>query len=49
MAIADEGTIEMSKGKARYKSPFLVHQLSVFFAPARYKVVKIVRSYSKEV
>jgi hypothetical protein len=31
MVITDEGTIKTSKGKAHYKSPFLVRQLSVFF------------------
>jgi hypothetical protein len=35
--------------KARYKSPFLAHQLLVFFVPARYRVVKIMCSYSKVV
>jgi hypothetical protein len=38
----DEGTIGTSRGKARCKSPFLARQLSVFFAPLRYMVVKIV-------
>jgi hypothetical protein len=38
---ADEGTIGSSRGKTRCKLPFLVHQLSVFFASARYRVVKI--------
>jgi hypothetical protein len=47
MVSADEGTIEMSRGKAHNKSPFLVRQLSVFFAPVRYRVVKIVHSCSK--
>jgi hypothetical protein len=37
----DEITIGMSSGKARYKSPFLARQLSVVFAPTRYRVVKI--------
>jgi hypothetical protein len=32
--------------KARYKSPFLAHQLSVFSAPVNNRVVKIVRSSS---
>jgi hypothetical protein len=27
----DEGTIEMSRGKARCKSPFLAHELSVCY------------------
>jgi hypothetical protein len=33
--IADEETIRTSRGKARCKSLFLVHQLSVFFTPVR--------------
>jgi hypothetical protein len=45
----DEGTIETSRVKARYKFPFLAHQLSVFFAPTRYRVVKITHSCSKVV
>jgi hypothetical protein len=40
-----EGTIETSRGKACYKSPFLVCQLSVFFALTRYRLVKIACSY----
>jgi hypothetical protein len=44
MVIANEGTIGMTRGKARYKSPFLMHQLLVFFAPTRYRVVKIAHS-----
>jgi hypothetical protein len=44
-----EGAIRISRGKACCKSPFLARQLSVFFAPARYKVVKITCSYSKVV
>jgi hypothetical protein len=47
--IADEGTIGMSSGKARYKYPFLLRQLSPFFAPARYRVVKIACSCSEMV
>jgi hypothetical protein len=43
-----EGTIRTSRGKAHCKSPFLAHQLSVFFALARYRVVKIAH-YSFEV
>jgi hypothetical protein len=35
---------KQSRGKAHCKSPMLVHQLSVFFAPARYRVVKIMCS-----
>jgi hypothetical protein len=31
MVITDERTIRTSRGKALYKSPFLAHQLSVFF------------------
>jgi hypothetical protein len=49
MMIVDEGTIRMFKGKARYKSPFLVYQLSVFIALARYRVVKIMCSSSEVV
>jgi hypothetical protein len=43
-ASADEGTIETSRGKAHCKSPYLVHQLSVFFISTRYRVVKITHS-----
>jgi hypothetical protein len=43
MASTDDGTIGTSRGKAPCKSPFLAHQLSVFFAPIRYRVVKITR------
>jgi hypothetical protein len=32
---------QTSRGKAHWKSPFLARQLSVFFAPTRYRVVKI--------
>jgi hypothetical protein len=39
----------MSRGKVCFKSPYLACQLSVVFAPARYKVVKIVHSYSEVV
>jgi hypothetical protein len=39
----------MSSGVARYKSPFLARQLSVFFAPVRYRVVKIMCSYPEVV
>jgi hypothetical protein len=35
MVIADEGTIRTSGRKARYKSPFLARQLSVFSTPSR--------------
>jgi hypothetical protein len=48
-AIADEGTIGTSRGKTCYISPLLVHQLSVFCAPARSTVVKIASSYSEMV
>jgi hypothetical protein len=41
MAIEDVETIITSKGEARCKSPFLAHQLLVFFAQAKYRVVKI--------
>jgi hypothetical protein len=44
-----EGTIGMSRGEAFYKSPFLVYQLSVFFAPVRHRVVKIAYSCSEVV
>jgi hypothetical protein len=40
-----EGTIGTSRGKTRWKSPFLACQQSVFFALARYRVDKIARSY----
>jgi hypothetical protein len=43
-----EVTIGTSRGKVLCKSPFLACQLSVFFAPVRYRVVKIVR-FSSEV
>jgi hypothetical protein len=39
----------MSRGKVPFKSPFLERQLSVFFALARYRVVKIACSYSEVV
>jgi hypothetical protein len=45
----DEGTIETSRGKAHCKSPYLAHQLLVFFTPIRYRVVKITCSYSEVV
>jgi hypothetical protein len=35
----------MSRGVARDKSPFLACQLLMFFAPVRYRVVKIACSY----
>jgi hypothetical protein len=44
-----EGTIRMSRGKARCKSYFMVSQLLVLFAPVRYRVIKIVHSYSEVV
>jgi hypothetical protein len=37
-----DGTNGASKGITHRKSPFMVRQLLVFFAPARYRVVKIV-------
>jgi hypothetical protein len=40
----EDGTIKMSRGKAHCKSPFLACQLSVFSAPAKYRVVKIMCS-----
>jgi hypothetical protein len=49
MVIEDDGTIGMSRGVARSKFLFLVRQLSIFFAPARYRVVKITCSYSEVV
>jgi hypothetical protein len=49
MAIEDDGTIGMTKGVARCESPLLAHQLSVFFAPTGYRVVKITCSYSEVV
>jgi hypothetical protein len=49
MMIADEETIGTSREKARCKYPFLVRQLSVFFTPAKYMAVKIVRSCSNVV
>jgi hypothetical protein len=48
-ASVDGGTIRTSRGKACYKSPYPPHQLLVFFALARYRVVKIVCSYSEVV
>jgi hypothetical protein len=45
----DDGTIKTARGEAHFKSPFLACQLSVFFAPVRYRVVKIVCSYSEVV
>jgi hypothetical protein len=39
-----EGTIGTFRGKSRYKSPFLAHQLLLFFASARYRVVNITHS-----
>jgi hypothetical protein len=43
------GTIRTFREKARCKSLFLVHQLSVFFTLARYRVVKITCSCSEMV
>jgi hypothetical protein len=48
-ASADELTIGTSRGKPHCKSPFLARQLSVFSAPAKYRVVKIVCSSSEVV
>jgi hypothetical protein len=45
----EEGTIRRSREKVRYKSPFLACQLSMFFAPIRYRVVKIACSCSEMV
>jgi hypothetical protein len=45
----DEGTIKTSRGKACYKSHFLVRQLSVFFCTSKNMVVKITHSSSKMV
>jgi hypothetical protein len=42
-----DGTIRTSRGEACYNSPILACQLSVLFAPARYRVVKIAHSYSE--
>jgi hypothetical protein len=44
MAIGDDGTIGTSRGVARYKSPFVACQQSLYFGPARYRVVNIVCS-----
>jgi hypothetical protein len=46
MMSTDEGTIRTFRGKARCKSAYLAHQLSLFFAPTRYWVVTISRSCS---
>jgi hypothetical protein len=40
---------ERLEEKVHCKSPLLMHQLSVFFAPARYRMVKIAHSYSEVV
>jgi hypothetical protein len=45
----NDGTIRTSRGKECCKSPNLAHKLSVFFALARFTVLKIARSYSKMV
>jgi hypothetical protein len=45
-ASADDGTIGTSKWRAHYKSHFLAHQLLVFFAPVRYRMVKVAHSCS---
>jgi hypothetical protein len=44
-----DGTIRTSRGKAQCKSPFLAHQVLMFFATARYRVVKITCSCSEVV
>jgi hypothetical protein len=44
-----DGTIGTSREEAHCKSPFLTRQHSVFFALARYRVVKIMCSYSEVV
>jgi hypothetical protein len=49
MMSADARTIGTYRGKARCKSSFLAHQLSVFLALTRYRVVKIARSSSEVV
>jgi hypothetical protein len=49
VVVVGDGTIRTSREEASYKSPYLAHQLSMFFAPARYRVVKIMCSYSKVV
>jgi hypothetical protein len=49
MAIADDGTIGMSGGVAHYKSPSWRANYQCFFAPGRYRVVKIACSYSEVV
>jgi hypothetical protein len=46
---ADEGSIETSREKARCKSLFMARQLSVFFTPTRYMVIKIMCSSSEVV
>jgi hypothetical protein len=46
---SDDGTIRTSRGKACCKFPFPACQLSVFFALAIYRVVKITRSYFETV
>jgi hypothetical protein len=48
-ASAEEGIIKTSRGKARCKSTFMVHQLLMFFAPVDSGVVKIVHSSFKVV
>jgi hypothetical protein len=44
---AKDETIRMSRGKTCCKFPYLVLPLSVFFAPTRYRVVKITHSSSE--
>jgi hypothetical protein len=45
----DDGTIRTFGGKTHCKSAFLQRQLSMFFAPVRYMVVKIMCSCSEVV
>jgi hypothetical protein len=45
IATEDDGIIGTSRGVPRYKLPYLARKLSVFFAPARYRVVKIACSW----
>jgi hypothetical protein len=49
MVSTDEGTIRTSRGIARFKFPYLARQLSVFSAPANYRVLKITCFSSKVV
>jgi hypothetical protein len=49
MAFEDDETIRTPRGEARCKSPFQTCQLSVFFEPVRYRMVKIACSCSEVV